>query len=77
MTYAQERMIFWSQSIHFLMRRAKKAVKYKVNPDGWESSPDFFSSPMETCTYWLNTIADNSSIVGEEMMHSTLSYIHI
>lgn len=33
MTYAQERMIFRSERIDFLMRCAKKAVKYKVNPD--------------------------------------------
>jgi len=33
MTYAQERMVFRSQRTHFPMRRAKKAVKYKVNPD--------------------------------------------
>lgn len=58
------------------MRRAKKAVKYKVNPDAWEISPAFFSSLMDTSMYWLNAIADNS-IVGGEGMHSTQSYKHI
>lgn len=58
------------------MRRAKKAVKYKVNPDAWEISPAFFSSLMDTSMYWLNAIAGNS-IVGGEGMHSTQSYKHI
>lgn len=48
MTYAQERMIFGSERIDFPMRCAKKAVKYKVNPDAWEISPAFLSSLVET-----------------------------
>lgn len=33
----------------------------------------YFSSLLETSMDWLNAVADKSSIVGEEAMHSTYS----
>lgn len=59
------------------MRRAKKAVKYNVNPDAGEISSSAFSSLMATSTYRLKAIADNSSTVAEEVMHGTYSLIYI
>lgn len=36
----------------------------------------FFSSLLETCMDWLTAGADKSSVVGEEVMHSTYSVIY-
>lgn len=57
------------------MRRAKKAVKYKGNPDAETSLQPVFSSFMRISMHWLNAIADLSSIVGKAVMHSTYKYV--
>lgn len=57
------------------MRRAKKAVKYKGNPDAETSLQPVFSSFMRMSMHWLNAIADLSSIVGKAVMHSTYKYV--